>query len=317
MHAGRFLAGVVLGLAMCLAGAGIASAQQAQEEENGVPAHLIVTVEPRQGSVAPVINRDDVMVYQGKTRSTVTDWVPAQGEHAGLEFFILVDDGVNTSVGSQLDDIRHFIDAQPSTTKIGVAYMQNGIARIQQNLTDDHSLGQKALRLPQGIPGINSSPYLSLSDLIKRWPATQDRREVLMVSDGIDPLYGSGDLLDPYLSASVDDARKAGVIVYAIYTPGAGRLGRSYWASYWGQIYLSQVAEETGGDAFYIGFNGPPVAFAPYLDQVANRLGSQYLLTFLAKPTQKAQWQRVRVSTEVSNADLVSADEVYVTPPKK
>ena len=36
---------------------------------------------------------------------TVTDLVPAQGDDAGLELFILIDDASNTSRGSQLKDI--------------------------------------------------------------------------------------------------------------------------------------------------------------------------------------------------------------------
>jgi hypothetical protein len=38
----------------------------------------------------------------------------------------MIDDGANVSLGTQLDDIRKFIGEQPETTKIGVAYMQNG-----------------------------------------------------------------------------------------------------------------------------------------------------------------------------------------------
>ena len=41
----------------------------------------------------------------------------------------LLDDSSNISLGSQLEDIRQFIIAQPATTKIGVGYMQNGIAQ--------------------------------------------------------------------------------------------------------------------------------------------------------------------------------------------
>jgi hypothetical protein len=55
-----------------------------------------------------------------------------------------------------------------------------------------------------------------------------------------------------------------------------------------------------------------PVSFTPYLDDVTHRLGRQYLLTFLAKPEKKAGMQRVRLSTEVPNAELVGADQVYV-----
>ncbi len=280
-------------------------------QPGGVPVHTVVTVEAHKGS-SPVINREDVMVYQGKDRDQVVDWVPAQEDHAALEFFILIDDSSNSTLGTQLNDIRKFIDAQPPSAKIGVAYMQNGAAQIVQNLTTDHQAAENAFRLPLGTFGANASPYFSLSDLVKRWPSSNARREVLVVSNGVDPYYGIGDLLDPYLQTAIEDAQRAGIIVSAIYTPGIGHFGHSYWLTYWGQLYLAELAEKTGGEAYYIGFTGPPVAFAPYLDEQANRLNHQFLLTFLARPPKKAGLQAIRIKTEVPNADLVAPHAVYV-----
>jgi hypothetical protein len=305
----RFLANGLLSLAVCLGGG---CSLAAQEVSSGVPEHLVVTVEAHHGSEVPVINREDVMVMEGKERDPVTEWIPAQGDRAGLEFFVLLDDGSNASLGQQFQEVRKFIDAQPASTKIGIAYMQNGIARIAQDLTTDHALAAKALRLPMGIRGANGSPYFSLSDLVKRWPESSARREVLMVSDGIDLYYGSGDLEDPYLAEAIDDAQRAGVLVSVIYSPGVGHFGHSYWQTYWGQLYLAQVADQTGGEAYYIGLTGSPVTFAPYLDDLAQRLSHQYFLTFVAKPEKKAGWQKIRLRTEVPHADLVSADKVYV-----
>jgi hypothetical protein len=252
------------------------------------------------------------MVLEKRNRDQVTDWVPAQGDNAALELFILMDDSSNMSLGTQLDDLRKFIDSQPASTKIGVAYMQNGMAKMQQNLTADHALAAKALRLPAGLPGINGSPYFSLSDLVKRWPETAARREVLMVSDGIDRYYGQADLQDPYLNAAIDDAQRANIVVYAIYTPGAGHYGHDYWQSYWGQIYLSKLADETGGEGYYIGFQGPPVSFAPYLKQMDGSLSHQYLLTFIPRPQKKSGLQSIKLTTEVSNAELVGPHKIYV-----
>lgn len=310
MNRWHILAVAVFGLAAWIFGS--ASAQQSPPTPGGVPVHLVVTAEPHKGSEVPVINREDVMVYEGKERDQVIDWVPAQGEHAALELFVLLDDGSNMSLGRQLEDIRKFVAAQPPTTKVGVAYMQNGMARVEQNLTSDHAQAVKALRLPLGIVGANASPYFCLSDLIKRWPETGARREIVMASDGIDPYYSVGDLLDPYLAAAIDDAQRAGIIVSAIYTPGVGHFGHSSWWHYWGQLYLAELAEKTGGEAYYIGFTGSPVSFIPYLDETAQRLGHQYLLTFLAKAPKKAGLQRVRVTTELPKVDLVAPKEVYV-----
>jgi len=285
---------------------------QAAPPANGVPAHLLVTVEARHGSDVPVINKEDVMVYEGHDRDTVTDWIPSQGDHAGLELFVLLDDGAGLSLGNQLEDIRKFIAAQPPSTKIGIAYMRDGTARVEQNLTSDHAQAAKALRLPIGESGVNASPYFSLTDLIKRWPQSTDRREVLMVTDGIDRYYGSDDLQDPYVAAAIDDAQRAGIVVFPIYTPGAGHFSHSYWRAYWGQLYLSQVADETGGESYYIGFTGAPVTLVPYLDNLEHRLLHQYFLTFLAKPPKKVGFQRVKVTTEVTNAELVAPSRVYV-----
>ena len=306
----RFIAFTLLA---CLGAVGSTWAQQAPTA-GGVPAHIVVTAEPKHGSNVPVIKKDDVMVYEGHDRDTVTDWIPLQGDRAGLQFFILIDDESGISLGTQLEDLKQFINSQPPTTKIGVAYMQNGIARVAQNPTSDHALAAKALRLPMGMAGANASPYFSLSDLVKKWPETNERREVLMVSDGIDRYYGAGDPQDPYLEAAIDDAGKAGIIVSAIYTPGAGHFAHSYWESYWGQLYLSELADKTGGEAYYIGFTGAPVSFAPYLEQQSRRLQNQYLLEFLAKPPKKAGWAQIRIRTEVQDVDLVSARRVWVSP---
>jgi hypothetical protein len=311
MNKSGYLLNAILGFAVWTFVSGSVCAQNASTQ--GVPAHLLVTVEARHGSDVPEISREDVMVYEGKDRDQVVDWVPARGDHAGLELFILLDDGSSFSLGKQLEELREFITAQPASTKIGLAYMQNGMARVAQSPTSDHALAAKALRLPMGIAGINASPYFSLSDLIKHWPQGSERREVLMVSDGIDRYYGVGDLLDPYLDTAIDDAERAGVVVFDIYNPGIGHLGHSYWLNYWGQIYLSRVAEETGGESYYIGFTGSPVTFTPYLQDMGRHLDHQYFLTFNAKPEKKSGFQRVKVTTEVSNADLIAPSRAYVS----
>jgi hypothetical protein len=291
------IAGALLAVVPLASGIWSGVAQEASS--NGVPVHVVVTVEPRHGSSVPVINREDVMVNQGHDRARVTDWLPLQGEHAGLQLFVLIDDAASTSLGSQLEDMRQFINAQPSTT-----------ADILQNPTNDHTQAAKALRLPLGDAGASGSPYFSVVDLIKRWPEGAVRREILMVSDGIDR-FGGGGPSNPYVDSAIAEAQRAGVIIYSIYTPGVGHYGHSFWRMNWGQNYLSQISDETGGESYYLGF-GAPVSFAPYLDDLNHRLTRQYLLTFLAKPERKAGFQQFKLRTEVPNAELVAADRVYV-----
>ena len=300
------------GIALVALGAGSLAAQTGPQA-NGVPAHMVVTEEVRQGSNPPVIGQDDVVVIEGHEHDTVTAWVPAQGDNAAMEFFILLDDDSGpVTLGTQLGDIRQFILAQPSSTKVGVAYMRNGIAWIAQQPTSDHVLAAKALRLPFGMASANGSPYFSLSDLVKRWPKSNSRREVLMISDGYDRYYGQNDLLDPYLDAVIDDAQRAHIVVSTLYNPGVGTYHRSSFSTYFGQVYLAQVADRTGGQAYYIGFSAPAVAFAPFLNDLSNRLNHQYLLSFLAEPEKKAGLEPVKLVSEVPNTELSAADRVYV-----
>jgi hypothetical protein len=133
-----------------------------------------------------------------------------------------------------------------------------------------------------------------------------------MVSDGVDRYYESNDDFDPYLAKSIVDAQRAGVVVSVIYTPGAGTFYRSGWETLWGQTYLSEVAKQTGGQSYYLGFDRPAVAFAPFLDDLAHRLNHQYLLSFRAEPEKRAGLEYVRVTTTNSNTELVAADRVLV-----
>src|SRR6202041_1200823 len=175
------------------------STQQAGSPTNSsgdVPVHMVVTVQPRHGGDAPALAADDVKVFQRKSQDTVTGWVPLQGDRAGLQLFILIDDSARATLALQYSSLVEFIKAQPASTAIGVGYMRNGTVFTAQNLTNDHALAAKALRLPIGN-GAYASPYLSLGDLMKRWPESSDRRESLMITSGIDPL-GGGCRNDPY-----------------------------------------------------------------------------------------------------------------------
>ncbi len=287
-------------------------AAQQPSTSSGPAVNMVVTADARHGMNPGPVDKEDVMVYEGKVRDNVSSWVPAKGDHADLELFILIDDSANATLATQFEDIRQFINSQPATNKVGVAYMRNGVAEMVQNLTADHTQAAKSLRIPMGIGGASASPYFSLTDLIKHWPAGSPRREVLMISDGIDLYYEGADTQDPYVDEAIEQAQRAGVIVFAIYNPGAGHYSRSYWRSNWGQLDLSRVADETGGESYYIGFNAPAVTFVPYLDDVEHRFNNQYLLSFLAKPEKKSGMQRVKLTTELPNTELVGADRAYV-----
>src|SRR5215472_12661471 len=171
-------------------------------QSDTVAAQTVVTVVPKDGE-APALQRQSLKVWADGKESSVTQWQSLHGDRAGLEFVVLIDDSARSSFGLQLNDLAKFIQSQPPTALVGVAYMQNGRAAFAQNLTADHALAAKALRLTGGPPGSSASPYFCLSDLAKHWPSEdpKNRREVLMVTDGIDRYNLRYDPDDPYLQA--------------------------------------------------------------------------------------------------------------------
>jgi hypothetical protein len=264
----------------------------------------------------PEVNREDVMVRQDNDRLQVTGWTPARGDRAGLDLFILIDDASNPSLGSQLNDLRSFINAQPPTTSVGVGYMRNGTVQIAQNFTTEHSQAAKALRLPIASSGAYGSPYLSIIDLIKRWPEHSNRREVVMVADGIDrarggPRYRGLSFISPDVDSASRAAQRTGTIIHTIFTRGVGRLGSNFWEITNGQNGIAKLSDETGGDSFYLGTQNP-VSFKPYLDDLEKTLDNQYLLEFQAIPGKKSGLQYVKLTTEVAGVELGSADSVWV-----
>jgi hypothetical protein len=214
----------------------------------------------------------------------------------GAQVALLIDDGVRTSIGGELNNLRAFITGLPQGTEVLVGYMQNGrviSATDMPSFSADRAAVAQTLRIPLGLRGASASPYFCLSDFVKNWPGqaegdatpqsqrpTHKARIVLMITNGVDPYNGSTSITNqdsPYVADAVLDAQRAGVPVYSIYYSDAGfRGGRG---SFSGQGYLQQVAQGTGGTAYYQG-TGSPVSLAPFLKQFQNALAETYVATF-------------------------------------
>ena len=286
-----------------------------------VTAKLLVTVEGVKDKKPPELKPEDVAVKVGKERMQVKHWEAAQGKYADLALFILVDDVLDPSTGGLFGDIKDFIKAQPPTTLIGVAYMRNGTIAVAQDLTEDHEKVANAVRLPAGNPGTYGNPYLSLSSLIKKWPDHRGRKEVLMITDGIDRMRHKSSRMDymapsTYVDSASNAAQRAGILVHSFYARGTGHLARTNsWAASGGQSGLAKLADETGADSYFLGY-GDPVSFKPYLEDLQGVLDNQYWLAFDIKPGSKQALKRIDVSTEVSGAEIVSANNIFIPAAK-
>ncbi len=329
---------LLIALAVLGFGARIASSQQSAGASSTVQVHMVITDEAvRDDSEVPILRPENVQVNQGKTSLKVDHLIPARGDNAALQLFILIDDTCDTGIGNSLNDLRDFINAQPATTVVGVAYMSNASIQIAQNFTADHAAAAKAVRLPRGSLSAMDSPYLSLISLIKGWPEQKVRREVLMVSDGIDrlrtdptaragysPSYGRAtrapmpttmstgmNTISPDADTASTTAQRYGVIVHGIYATGVGRLGRNSWEAQLGQGGVGKIADESGGEYYSLGTQNL-VSFKPYLDRLQRVLDNQYYLVFGAVPRNKAGLQRVRISTQTAGFEIAAADNVWV-----
>lgn len=313
------------------------TAQAGHSQEKAAPStaqvHLVITdMALRSADELPRLKQDEVKVKQGKTFLQVTQLIPAQGENAALQLMILIDDTLDSSVGNNLNDIKEFIGAQPSSTVIGVGYMSNAGVNVVQNFTADHELAVKAVRLPRGGFSTMDSPYLSLISLVKGWPQQNVRRVVLMVTDGIDrlrgekpmpsqlgpsfgPVYHSMPTISVDATSASESSQRYNVIVNSIYSPGVGRAGRSSWDLQLGLGGLSKIADETGGECYSLGTSSL-VSFKPYLERFQQNLSNQYYLVFLATPKKKPGLQRVNILTEVSNSELAAPDNIWVPAAK-
>jgi VWFA-related protein len=313
---GNGIGGIALAMGICLAMPGGFRTAAAQETSTG---RAVVTAETKAAEGVTTIPKHSISIYENRKLQDVSGWTPLRGARSGLQLVLLLDDSSRGNLGLQLNDIRSFLSGLPPTVQVAIGYMRNGTPNLVQNFTNDHAQAAKALRLPQGIAGGNGSPYFCLSDLVKHWPGGKNnvRREVIMVTDGVDRYSGGRfDPDNPYVRAATSDAQKAGVIVYSIYYRGAGRFDQSALATDGGQNYLTQISGDTGGKVYLEGF-GNPVSFAPFLSDIQRKLQNQYELTFVS--TAKPGLQPIRVKTNQPNTSLQFPARVPiggVTPPQ-
>lgn len=284
------------------------------QNEQGPEVEVTVTVVRRNASAVRSLTKDDLLVYQDHDRRSVVSWTPAWASKRATDLAVLVDDSAGTSFGNQLTDLRRFVSSLPSSVRVAVAYARNGDATILQKFTTDHASAAKAFRLPVGRPAEGSSIYMALSDMVKRFPDDHDLHEVLLISDGIDLYRGVMDSVPGAnidLSAAIHNAQRASVTVFSIFANSAGLAHQNRFLINNGQGCLSLLTLETGGQAFFQGFE-TPISFQPFLSQIAERLRNQYVLTFKAKPLRKAGIAPIRVTTEQPGIELLAPRNVYV-----
>jgi hypothetical protein len=289
------------------------------QSENQGQGRAIVTILPKHDNDANAspaqISQQSLKIEVNGKESSVTGWRSLQGDQNALEVVLLIDSSARWTLGTQLDTLAKFVQHLPPTARVGIAYMQNGRAAFPGNgqLTDNKAEVLQGLHIPAGSPGESASPYFCLSDLAKRWPSQVigARREVIMITDGIDYYQPRFDPDDPYVEAAIKDSVRAGLVVYSLYWQNQGQLDRSGFASNGGQSLLSEVSEATGGVSYWEGA-GNPVSFEPYLDEISRRLHNQYELAFTTAFNGKPQVEALKLKLAAPGDKVDAPHQVFV-----
>lgn len=295
-------------LTAALAGFSGAALSQELPPEGPVPTTALINVESKH---AAQLDPHALSLQVNGHDAPITS-IRAVGS-GNVEIAILIDDGLRSLFGQQLNEVMNFINGLPPNGKVLVGYMQNGTVRSSGHFSADHEEIANQLHLTNSVAGSSASPYFCLSDFVKKWPS-QDHaaRFVLMITNGVDPYNGRPSVLNedsPYVQTAQDDAQRAGVAVYSIYFPDAGMRGGGVVFS--GQTYLQQVGDATGGELFNNG-SIPPVSIAPYLNQFGLAINRSYEIGFAANSNNKRDTlDRIRVKTSQSGVKIRAPQAVH------
>jgi len=287
---------------------------QGEKEGQG---QIIVTVLPKhEGDQAPNVSARDMTVKVNGKDSKVTSLEALKGAKDPVELVVLLDGSARTSLGRQLDDITQFVKTLPPNIRSTIGYMQNGVTALSGPLTTDHEAVLRGLHIPVGSAGSNGSPFFCISDLAKRWPSQdrESRREVLMVTDGVDEYNRRFDPDDPYLQAAIADSVRAHLVVYSIYWRNQGRADNTQYENNAGQNLLQEITQATGGKSFWEG-TGNPVSFQPYLEELTRRFQNQYELSFVTTLKGKPEVDSLKLKFKAPGAEVDAPQQVFVARP--
>jgi len=307
------------GMAMLMVAGALAMAAPAfAQGDNAMgQGRAVVTILAKHPGGTPAnITQQNVSIKVNGKPSIITSWTPLSGPNNNLELVILIDGEARTSLGTQLGDITHFVNSLPPNTKAAIAYMENGRAVFAGPLSADHAQVLKALHLPAGTFGTSASPYFCLSDLAQHWPSgnRDARREVVMVTDGVDYYEMRFDPDDPYVQTAISDSAKAGLVVYSIYWMNRGLVDRSLYQNNASQSLLLMVTDATGGKSYWQGM-GNPVSFQPYFEDLSRRLANQYELDFTARMDRKPSVERMKLKVEAPAIEVAAPEQVFIDHP--
>lgn len=281
---------------------GLLSARAETAADRRVEVRMLVTVADHMNHQPSELEPDDLSVINGGVTG-IRSFEPG----SDLELFVVIDDRANYDFASKLRNLREFVMAQPAAVGIGLAYVREGALNIAQDVTTDHEKVAGALRMPAGSKVAN--PYCAVSELMEKWPERSVRREVILVSTGMDdaaqgPVCVNADM-------AIREAQRASIQIFGLYNPAEGATAMQWNRVEAGVTDLAHVCYETGGESYAEG-HGAAQTLVPYLTDIAEHLNHQYLVRFRILPAEEGKLQSIFLVPGESNKELMAPESVWV-----
>jgi VWFA-related protein len=276
------------------------SAQQ-NVSADGREVTILVTVDPhnaRTRALADKLQADDFAVREDKVQQKIL--AAKRAGDAPPVIAVLVQDDLVSRVSNEIKGLKEFIRRLPEGSQVMTSYITAGSLSIAQDFTTDREKAARSLRIVKGSDaGSPYNPYVEVIEALRRFDSQPaGRRIMLLVSDGLDSSQGlrnASPMQSNDLDRAIREAQRRGVTIFSFYAPAVGLTSVNRLATNYGQGSLKRLADETGGEAFYSGFDF--VSFAPYFKELNASLGRQWLITYRSTNS-GSDFRKIEVSTE-------------------
>lgn len=279
--------------------------ERTESGESAKPVTIPLTIKVKGTPREVELQAVDLTVTEDGDPQTILS-IRAIGTNSPLNIFMLIQDDVVSSIGSEIKSLGGFIRKLPRGSRVSVGYLRAGSLQVRQKFTTDLERGAKSLRIPVGVGSAAPyNPYVEVIEALKRFDSQPaGRRAILLVSDGLDISRGGssiafGQSLD--LQRAITEAQRRGVAIYSFFTPTTTSLGNSALLGQ-AQSSLQRLSDETGGRAFFQGL-GVPTSFEPFIKELNAALDRQIALTYLSTHPNKG-FHRVKISASRPDVEV-------------
>ena len=297
----RFKAAITALLVFSFTSSGSARQKQGNVSADGREVTILVTAHPhsdRKRAEAMKLRPEDFAVREEKLPQKIVS--VKRASEAPPIIAVLLQDDLQSRVNNEIKGIKEFIRGLPEGSRVMTGYITAGSLRVAQDFTTDRERAAESLRIIRSSASAAPfNPYVELIEALRKFDSQPvGRRLVLMVSDGLDTSRGirsASPMLSIDLDRSIREAQRRSVAVFSFYAPSVGLSGVSRFEANLGQSSLNRLADETGGEAFFSGFDF--VSFDPYFKEFNELLGLQWLITYRSTNIGNS-YRNIEVTTE-------------------